>query len=87
MGSVTFTVPSPPAVSVSGTSVNWNSVSNSTQYAVYELKRRGTSSTWDALARQIDSKTSFNGQALKNYLVIALNEREKSAPSNIVYIQ
>ncbi|MBP1671219.1 MAG: hypothetical protein H6Q22_791 [Bacteroidetes bacterium] len=87
MGSVTFTVPLPPSVSVSGTTVNWSTVSNSTQYAVYELKRRGTSSTWDALARQIDSKTSFNGQTLKNYLVIALNEREKSAPSNIVYIQ
>ena len=87
MGTAIFSVPQAPVISVSGTSVSWNAVANSNKYAVYELRRRGTSTTWDALARQIDTKTNFDGQALKNYLVIALNEREKSASSNIAYIQ
>ena len=87
MGSAVFTVPQAPVISVSGTRISWSDVSNSTKYAVYELKRNGSTATWNALARQIDPKTSFDGQTQKNYLVLTLNEREKSVSSNIIYIQ
>lgn len=87
MGTKQYTVPGTPAITNVSNTINWSAAGNATAYAVYELKRRGTSGTWDAVARQIGTQLTFNGSAQKNYIVIAVNGRKTSALSNVLYIQ
>lgn len=87
MGSDSSTpVPAAPIVSLTIKALAWNYVPNATSYAVYELERIGKSSKWNANCRQISTSLTFQGNSGKNYFVIAVNGREKSLISNIVYI-
>lgn len=87
IGTKTYAVPGTPVISNSSNTINWSATTSATHYAVYELKRRGTTGTWDALGRQTGSQTTFNASAQKNYMVIAVNGRKPSPASNVVYIQ
>ena len=87
MGSDTSTpVPSAPVVSLNAKALSWSAVNNATSYAVYELERSGKTKKWNANCKQIGTSMTFQGNSGKNYFVIAVNGREKSPNSNIVYI-
>lgn len=87
MGSDTSTpVPSAPVVSLNTKTLTWSAVNNATSYAVYELERNGKTKKWNANCKQIGTGLTYQGNSGKNYFVIAVNGREKSPNSNIIYI-
>ncbi len=86
LGSYNEAVPATPSVKLDQKTISWNSVTNAKQYAVYELVRDGKTKNWNALSRQLSSSLSFTGSSGKNYLVIAVNGKEKSTFEKVVYI-
>jgi len=87
LGSDTSTpIPAAPTASLSIKAVTWNTVTNATSYAVYELERIEKSVSWKANCKQIGTGTTYQGSSGKNYIVIAVNGREKSASSNVIFI-
>lgn len=80
-------VPVSPVVTVNQTSISWSDVPNATEYAVYVLERDGTTVNWNASLVYKGTNKSFTGTSKKNYIVIALNGREKSSYQQVYYIQ
>lgn len=87
LGVISQSVPSVPSVTMNQTTLSWNDVANATEYAVYVLERDGTTSNWDASMVYKGTSKSYIGTSKKNYIVIALNGREKSTYQQVLYIQ
>lgn len=86
MGKFSGTVPTAPSVTVNGKIITWSPVANSLEYVVYELERDGTTNKWKSLMRYRGGNTTFEGGNGKNYVVIAVNGREKSSYQKVVFI-
>lgn len=87
MGTYQYAAPSVPSVTLSSKTITWTDASNATTYAVYELKRKGTTTSWDAILKYHGANKSYTGETGKNYVVIAVNGREKSLFQKVLYIQ
>lgn len=85
-GEYTGTVPGIPQVSVTGSALSWNNASDAKKYAVYELERINKSNNWNANLKTVTTGYAFSGQKGKNYIVISVNDREKSGWQKVVYI-
>ncbi|PKP06576.1 MAG: hypothetical protein CVU10_03155 [Bacteroidetes bacterium HGW-Bacteroidetes-5] len=86
IGTYNTTIPQAPSVSLSQKIITWNFVDNATEYVVYELQRIGTGNDWNAVIRYKGGNTTFSGESTKNYVVIAVNGREKSTYQKVVYV-
>ncbi|MEN6619798.1 MAG: family 10 glycosylhydrolase [Rikenellaceae bacterium] len=86
LGTYNEAVPGYPVVSIYQKNISWNFIPEATQYAVYELVRDGKTVNWNAMARQISNATSFVANSAKNYIVIAINGKEKSTYERVVYV-
>lgn len=87
LGTYSQSVPSAPVLTVTGNNISWATVTNATSYAVFRLDRNGNSVNWDAALVQKGTSLSYNGISGTNYIVIALNGREKSDFQKVVYIE
>ncbi|MFA6334297.1 MAG: family 10 glycosylhydrolase [Bacteroidales bacterium] len=87
LGTYNETVPGVPSVTLNQKTISWNTVHDAKQYVVYELARDGKTTSWNVLASQISTSMSFTGLSEKNYIVIAVNGREKSGYEKVIYIK
>lgn len=85
-GDYSGTVPGIPQVTVTGSAISWGTTSGAKKYAVYELERVNKSNTWNANLKSLSATSAYSGQKGKNYIVIAVNDRERSAWQKVVYI-
>lgn len=75
-----------PVISLSGSNISWSAVEGAEKYAVYELKRK-PSGEWVTSLVRCDEKLTFGAAPNKNYAVVALCGRDRSEPSNAVFIK
>ena len=87
LGNYSQSVPAIPQTSLNQNTISWNSVSNAEKYAVYVLERDGNTLNWNAHSCQISTARSYTGTSGKNYLVIAVNGKEKSGYDKVIYVQ
>ncbi|OFY45084.1 MAG: hypothetical protein A2X18_14205 [Bacteroidetes bacterium GWF2_40_14] len=86
LGNFSEPVPASPQTSINLKTISWNAVTNAKLYAVYELVRDGSTLNWNAHSCQISTALSFTGTSNKNYLVIAVNGKEKSGYDKVIYV-
>lgn len=87
LGGFSEPVPASPVTTLNQKTISWNAVSNAKLYAVYELVRDGNTSNWNAHSCQISTALSYTGLSGKNFLVIAINGKEKSGYDKVIYVQ
>ncbi len=81
-------IPSAPVVTLTQKSISWAPVTNATAYAVFKLIRNSTTKTnWDTDLVYKGTALTFTGTIGANYVVLALNGREKSDFQKVVYIE
>jgi uncharacterized lipoprotein YddW (UPF0748 family) len=77
---------SAPAISSNGLQISWNSISNATKYAVYELELdTKLKNTFNAHAVAIATELTYSGKKGKNYFVTAVNaDQLESVRSEVI---
>lgn len=75
-----------PQTTLSGNTITWNQIESATGYAVYQLERINKTNSWSAELSTITTSLSFTGQKGKNYIVIAVKDRDKSEYQSVIYI-
>ena len=85
-GDYAGTTPGVPQVTVTGSAISWGSVTGAKKYAVYELERINKTNSWNANLKAVSTSNAYSGQKGKNYLVIAVNDRDKSNWQKVVFI-
>jgi uncharacterized lipoprotein YddW (UPF0748 family) len=80
-------VPGRPRVSRNGTRIQWEEVDGADGYAVYRLVRDDHDrSQWTAGLVYKGPHISYEGQVRDNYFVLAYAGKEKSDPSEVIFI-
>lgn len=83
--------PAAPSVKANGKAIEWNAVPGAEGYAVYELVQQSKSSTgavtWKAELVTKGEMLRYPGTAGKNYAVISYKGKDKSALSQVVFIE
>lgn len=79
-----------PYISLNNKQIQWDKIDGANRYAVYELSKEKTSAsgkvTWRANLVTSGDFTTYRGKSGKNYVVIAINGKDYSQTSNVVYI-
>ncbi len=86
IGNYAQTVPQAPQVTLSQKLISWQYVNDASEYVVYELKREGTSNSWSTHISYKGKNTNFGAESGKNYVVIAINGREKSGYQKVIFV-
>ena len=83
--------PASPAVKANGKTIEWTAVPGAEGYAVYELVQQSKLSsgtiTWKAELVTKGEMLKYPGTAGKNYAVISYKGKDKSALSQVVFIE
>lgn len=86
MGNYNLALPERPVIAANGRTITWNKTANSQKYALYELEK-GSGNKWSAKGVYIGENNSFTASKAGNYVIVAVNGREKSSPSDVIFVQ
>ena len=91
LGASSDIVPASPVVKVSDRKLKWSNAPGAEYYAVYKLDFKGENALngiWEAnLIATTKSNKFKETEHGVNYIVISVNGKEKSSPSNVVFIR